>query len=70
MGLAPFRNPEHEQTQLFINLIRINLIRTADDGSLNLNMNMFSFAIGLRMLKEKKWEKLFGFPPRAEDEPI
>ena len=70
MGLAPFGNPENEQTQAFINLIRVNLIRTADDGSLHLNMEMFSFATGLRMLKEKKWEKLFGFPRRIEDEPI
>jgi len=70
MGLAPFGNPEHEQTQAFIKQIRINLIRTADDGSLQLKMDMFSFATGLRMLKEKKWEKLFGFPRRKEDEPI
>jgi carbamoyltransferase len=70
MGLAPFGNPKHEQTEEFINLIRSNLIEAANDGSLNLKMEMFSFATRLRMLKGKKWEKLFGFPRRSEDDPI
>jgi carbamoyltransferase len=33
-------------------------------------MDLFSFATGLRMVKREKWEKLFGFPLRAEDDPI
>jgi len=70
MGLAPFGNPEDEQTVNFVNLIRSRLIKESDDGSLKLNMDMFSFATGLRMIRDKKWEKLFGFPRRSEDEPI
>jgi carbamoyltransferase len=70
MGLAPFGNPEDEQTQVYINQIKSKLINVSDDGSIKLNMDLFSFATSLRMLKGEKWGKLFGFKRRAEDDPI
>jgi len=70
MGLAPFGNPEDEQTQVYIDQIKSKLISVSDDGSIKLNMDLFSFATGLRMVKEKKWEELFGFKRRGEDDPI
>jgi carbamoyltransferase len=35
-----------------------------EDGSILLNMDYFSYATGLRMVFEDKWEQLFGVPRR------
>lgn len=69
MGLAPYGNPESEQVQDFIRIIKEHLIDIREDGSLWLNQDYFDYATGLRMVRDKKWEKLFGFPRRlAESE--
>ncbi|NQX96440.1 MAG: carbamoyltransferase [Flavobacteriales bacterium] len=73
MGLAPYGNPDAEEVQKFIKLIKGELIDIKEDGSLWLNQSYFNYATGLRMIKDKKWEKLFGFPtrkPEAEFEQI
>ncbi len=70
MGLAPYGNPESEQTRDFIRLIRENLVSIKDDGSIWLNQDYFAYATGLRMIKEKKWEKLFGFPALKPEDTI
>ncbi len=62
MGLAPYGNRNSEQTNEFIRLIKKQLVSIKDDGSIWLNQNYFDYATGLKMVKEKKWEKLFGFP--------
>jgi carbamoyltransferase len=62
MGLAPYGNPDAEQTHTFVQQIRDHLISIKEDGSVWLNQEYFNYATGLRMVKEKKWEKLFGFP--------
>jgi carbamoyltransferase len=62
MGLAPYGNPAAEQTIDFIRLIRDHLVSIKDDGSVWLNQDYFNYATGLKMVREKKWEKLFGFP--------
>lgn len=62
MGLAPYGNPEATQTKEFISLIKKHLVLIKDDGSIWLNQDYFDYSIGLRMVKEKKWEKLFGMP--------
>ena len=61
MGLAPYGNPDAKQTNEFISLIKTILVTIKDDGSIWLNQDYFNYATGLRMIKEKKWEKLFGF---------
>jgi len=62
MGLAPYGKPR------FANLIKENLINTADDGSFQLDMSYFNFAVGLTMTN-KKFHDLFGGKPRqAESE--
>ena len=61
MGLAPYGNPGAKQTNEFINLIKNILVTIKDDGSIWLNQDYFNYATGLRMVKEKKWEKVFGF---------
>lgn len=62
MGLAPYGNPGTKQTIEFISLIKTHIVSIKDDGSIWLNQDYFDYATGLRMVKEKKWEKLFGFP--------
>jgi len=62
MGLAPYGNPGAKQTNEFISLIKKNIVSIKDDGSIWLNQDYFNYATGLKMVKEKKWEKLFGFP--------
>jgi carbamoyltransferase len=62
MGLAPYGNPAAKQTQDFIRLIEDYIVSVKDDGSIWLNQEYFNYATGLTMIKEKKWENLFGFP--------
>ena len=69
MGLAPYGNLEAEETARFIYAIKNNVVDIKNDGSIWLNQSLFNYATGLCMIKEKKWEKLFGFKSRkAENE--
>ena len=60
MGLAPYGESR------FTNLILEKLITVADDGSFHLDMSYFDYATGLTMTN-KKFDKLFGGPPRSPD---
>ena len=64
MGLAPYGDPNSEEVKKFIGLIKSELIDIKEDGSLWLNQSYFNYATGLRMIKDKKWEALFGVPTR------
>ncbi|MGQ9920982.1 MAG: carbamoyltransferase family protein [Desulfobacca sp.] len=69
MGLAPYGDPQSPQVQEFVNLIRQHLVEVQEDGSLWLDLSYFDYATGLRMVKERRWQELFGFPRRQpEDE--
>jgi carbamoyltransferase len=61
MGLAPYGNPNSEQTKKFIALIKENIVDIKEDGSIWLNQSFFNYATGLKMIHESKWEHLFGF---------
>ena len=67
MGLAPYGNPNSKQTEEFINLIKEHIVSVKDDGSIWLNQDYFNYATGLRMVHDKKFEKLFGFPAVKPD---
>ena len=67
MGLAPYGNPKSDQTHKFINLIKNNLVDIKDDGSIWLNQKYYNYATGLRMVRDNKWKKLFGFDRRTEE---
>ncbi|MEZ5147716.1 MAG: carbamoyltransferase [Bacteroidales bacterium] len=70
MGLAPYGNIEDEETQKFIQITKENLVDIREDGSILLNMDYFSYATDLRMTNDKKWEVLFGIPPRKPESSI
>jgi carbamoyltransferase len=61
MGLAPYGQPA------FANRILDNLIDVKPDGSFRLNMDYFAYCTALTMTN-RRFDGLFGGPPRAEDE--
>lgn len=67
MGLAPYGNPDAEQTTQFEKLIKQYLVDIKEDGSIWLNQSYFNYATGLRMVYNQKWERIFGFPRRKEE---
>jgi carbamoyltransferase len=67
MGLAPYGNPKATQTMEFIDLIKGHIVSIKADGSIWLNQDYFNYATGLKMVNDKKWEKLFGFPAIKPD---
>lgn len=70
MGLAPYGIPDSEQVANYIKQIKENLVEIKSDGSIWLNQKFFSYATGLRMVPDKKWEKLFGFSRRLPEDKI
>jgi carbamoyltransferase len=70
MGLAPYGNPDAEQTQKWKKLILDELVDLREDGSLLLNMKYFDFATGLTMCRDEVWEKLFGIHKREPETEI
>ena len=67
MGLAPYGNCQSDQVKRFVNIIQTNLVDLKEDGSLFLNQDYFTYATGLRMVKDEKWAALFGFPRRNSE---
>ncbi len=68
MGLAPYGNPGSDRVESFIQIIKNNLVLIHEDGSIRLNRKYFEYAVGLRMVNPKKWEKLFGIPRRLPED--
>lgn len=66
MGLAPYGRLS-ERTFRYIALIKDCLVDIREDGSFLLNMDYFDYATGLRMTNNRKWERLFGLPPRMPE---
>jgi carbamoyltransferase len=67
MGLAPYGIPDSERVNHYIDLIKSRMMKIYDDGSIWLNQDYFQYATGLRMVHEKRWERLFGFPKRKPE---
>lgn len=70
MGLAPYGDPRAEQTKAFVSIIKEKLVKIYKDGSVSLDQQYFNYAVGLRMVKDKKFETLFGFKRRGEEEEL
>ena len=67
MGLAPYGDRDNEQTKHFVDTIKKELITIYDDGSIRINQAYFKYMWGLKMIKEKLWERLFGFETRKPE---
>ena len=61
MGLAPYGQPKYAQ------VILDNLVDVKPDGSFHLNLEYFDYCTGLQMTS-KKFDRLFGGPPRHPGE--
>jgi carbamoyltransferase len=69
MGLAPYGNTGSERVERYKVIVKDKLIKVYEDGSIWLDQSYFNYSTGLRMVRDNKWEELFGFPRReAEDE--
>jgi len=63
MGLAPYGEAR------FVNVILERLIDLKKDGSFRMDMSYFNYCQGLTMTS-RKFEDLFGGPPRKPDSPL
>ena len=63
MGLAPYGEPA------YADLIRKHLVKIFDDGSLWMDQSYYNYAGGLTMTS-RKFDALFGGPPRRREAPI
>ena len=63
MGLAPYGEPKYKD------IILHELIDLKEDGSFAMNMDYFSYEVGL-MMTSKKFHQLFGGPPRKPESPL
>lgn len=70
MGLAPYGIPDSDSVKGYIKKIKEELVDIKSDGSIWLNQRYFSYSTGLRMVPDKKWEKLFGFKRRLPEDKL
>lgn len=70
MGLAPYGDPTSPRFKDIKKLIYSYLIDVKEDGSLWLNQDYFTYCFGIKMLDDKKWERLFGFSRREPETEI
>ncbi len=70
MGLAPYGIPKAKNTLKYIELIKEHLVKINEDGSIWLDQKYYNYATGLKMIKEKKWELLFGLKTRKPEDEI
>src|SRR5258708_21789058 len=67
MGLAPYGNKDSAECRKMVELIKTKLVDIRGDGSIFLHQEYFDYATGQRMVRDRKWEELFGFGRRAEN---
>lgn len=63
MGLAPFGDPR------YVDMILGEIVGLREDGSFWLDQRFFDYCAGLRMTS-RKFDRLFGGPPRRPDGPL
>lgn len=70
MGLAPYGDPTSPKIKEYKSLIKKHIVDIKEDGSLYLHQKYFDYCVGLKMIKEKEWENLFGFNVRDADQEL
>ncbi len=67
MGLAPYGDKDSAECRKMVEIIRTVLTDIREDGSIFLPQEYFNYATGSRMVNDRRWEALFGFPRRKEE---
>ncbi len=70
MGLAPYGKRYSNEYKQYKEIILSKIVKINDDGSIRLNDELFTFMYGSKMVDDKKWAMLFGFPRRESQAPI
>jgi carbamoyltransferase len=70
MGLAPYGTIDIQYKDELKEKIKSEIVTIFEDGSIRLTASYFSYSTSLRMIKEKKWHKLFGKQRRKSTEKI
>ena len=70
MGLAPYAEKENPLVQAYFAKIKEEIVEIYEDGSIQLNAAYFRYATSYRMIKEAKFESLFGFEKRGDESRI
>lgn len=70
MGLAPYGIKGSVRVESYKKIITTHLVDIRNDGSISLDQSYFNYAVGLRMAKDDKWQQLFGFKKRAEEDAL
>lgn len=69
MGLAPYGDPNDDETKEFIRLIQSEILAESKDFPI-LNLSYFAYQYGDRMIPIAKWERLFGIKQRNNNDEI
>jgi carbamoyltransferase len=67
MGLAPYGEPDSEETKRFETLIRTEIVHIHQDGSIKLNQKYFKYLTSLKMIHVQRWENLFQLNVRTPE---
>jgi carbamoyltransferase len=70
MGLAPYGNPDSQETLRYIDDIETKMIKINEDGSIQLNLKYFSYTYSLKMIQKKCWQDLFQIEIRQPETTI
>ncbi|CAN5866680.1 carbamoyltransferase [soil metagenome] len=70
MGLAPYGDATAAETIAFKKIITEKLCTVFEDGSIFLQQQYFNYAVGLTMVNERQWNKLFSISKRKEADRI
>ena len=70
MGLAPYGIKGSARVASYRKMISDHLVDIREDGSIRLDQSYFNYAVGLRMAKDDKWQKLFGIKKRKEEDAL
>lgn len=70
MGLAPYGVANPELVKRFYKRLNEEIIEIFEDGSIQLNQEYFAYQTSSKMIKEAKFEALFGFSKRKEESQI
>ena len=70
MGLAPYGNENSQETKIFIQKIKENIVDIKEDGSIFLNQSYFNYTFGMKMINDKRFKNLFGLSRRNSNDEI